>query len=476
MSGASQRRKKASKDHVERTSARPTTNPYASKHRDNNDNDNNYTSSKRGRGDGKQERGGGGKEFRRRSMVPAVGFYVLLLAALVVLTGVSFWSFNRPSSLEQQPAGAKPSNSSVYERGLVSPRVSYQTVLSEHARYWNNVSHRHFQSSVLAYVTPWNGKGYDMAKLFRAKFTHVSPVWYQLRGEEGLSLHGRHDVDLQWIKDVRREGSPLILPRVVLEGWPLDMLVKREERTKAIRMIVNEIMEMEFDGIVLEAWTLWRGHRILEDTKLRKKALEFVKVLGMEFQSMKGAHLYSSGPPQLIFVIPPPGKPRDPSSFSSSDLSYLSDVVHGFSLMTYDYSSAHYPGPNAPLPWVRQCLQLLFPSGAKEGATKSDNREKMLMGINFYGNDYVIPQGGGPIVGGQFTSLLAQHKPQITWDEASQEHYLEYMNENPVQKRNRVYFPSLKSLEARLKEAETWGVGISIWEIGQGLDYFFDLL
>lgn len=26
-----------------------------------------------------------------------------------------------------------------------------------------------------------NSLGYDMAKKFRAKFTHVSPVWYQLK-------------------------------------------------------------------------------------------------------------------------------------------------------------------------------------------------------------------------------------------------------------------------------------------------------
>lgn len=123
------------------------------------------------------------------------------------------------------------------------------------------------------------------------------------------------------------------------------------------------------------------------------QALEFVKVLGLEFQGMKGSNLYSSGPPQLIFVIPPPGKPRDPNSFSSTDMSYLSDVVHGFSLMTYDYSSPQNPGPNAPLPWVQQCLQQLFPSGSREAATNSDYREKVLMGINFYGNDYIIPQG-----------------------------------------------------------------------------------
>jgi chitinase domain-containing protein 1 len=79
-------------------------------------------------------------------------------------------------------------------------------------------------------------------------------------------------------------------------------------------------------------------------------------------------------------------------------------------------------------------------------------------------------------VGAQYVSIVAQHKPQLNWDEASQEHYLEYAKEEAKQQRHRVYYPSLKSLDVRLKEAEKWGVGISIWEIGQGLDYFFDLL
>ena len=41
-----------------------------------------------------------------------------------------------------------------------------------------------------------NNHGYDIAKQLNAKFTYISPVWYQLvPSSEGPTLRGNHDVD-----------------------------------------------------------------------------------------------------------------------------------------------------------------------------------------------------------------------------------------------------------------------------------------
>ncbi|XP_047168222.1 chitinase domain-containing protein 1-like isoform X2 [Vigna umbellata] len=69
----------------------------------------------------------------------------------------------------------------VYEQGLVTIHANYQDVLTENSKVSENTSQRHYNYPVLGYITPWNSRGYELAKRFNSKFTHISPVWYDLK-------------------------------------------------------------------------------------------------------------------------------------------------------------------------------------------------------------------------------------------------------------------------------------------------------
>ncbi|KAL3337746.1 hypothetical protein AABB24_030067 [Solanum stoloniferum] len=354
----------------------------------------------------------------------------------------------------------------VYQRGLVKVDSTYREVIDENSNVSENISRRHFGNPVLAYITPWNSKGYGLAKKFSSKITHLSPVWYELKNEGSkLVLHGRHNADRGWISDIRMKGNALILPRVVLEAIPLDLLKKKKLREEAINLIIMECKEMEYDGIVLESWSRWVAYGILHNSDMRNLALQFIKQLG---EAMHSVHLERNGKTNLllVYVIGPPHTDKlQEHDFGPKDLQALYDAVDGFSLMTYDHSSPYNPGPNAPLNWIRSTLHLLV------GACSKSRRlgEKIFVGINFYGNDFVMSGGlgGGPIIAHEYLSLLEQHKPVFQWEENSAEHFFLYSDNQHVQ--HAVFYPTLMSLAMRLEEARSWGAGISIWEIGQDL-------
>ncbi|CAM8987498.1 unnamed protein product [Rhodiola kirilowii] len=362
----------------------------------------------------------------------------------------------------------------VEHRRLVKTDINYKEILTENSNYSENTTDKHFPLPVLAYITPWNSRGYDLAKIFNSKFTHLSPVWYNLKSQGGsLILEGRHDADVGWISEIRSLGQAQLLPRIVLEAAPLEYLIEKEKnRAKVIDLIVEECMEMEYDGIVLESWSRWAAFGILHDPFIRSAALGFIEQLGEALHSITSRRTKKKL--QLFYVIGPPHSDKlQEYDFGPNDLQSLSEAVDGFSLMTYDFSSPQNPGPNAPLNWIRSTLQLLLGSS---NANARNSGHKVFLGINFYGNDFMLSGGlgGGAITSREYLHLLEQQKPALQWEKKSAEHFFIYSDINGVS--HAVFYPSLKSLSVRLEEARLWGVGISIWEIGQGLDYFLDLL
>lgn len=101
-----------------------------------------------------------------------------------------------------------PVSRSVFERDLLGERPTIKEILVEGGTYYENTTVRMFDGPTLGFVTPWNNHGYDVAKIFGAKFDMISPVWLQVvsSGQSSYEITGTHDVDANWIKAVRKAG------------------------------------------------------------------------------------------------------------------------------------------------------------------------------------------------------------------------------------------------------------------------------
>lgn len=374
--------------------------------------------------------------------------YFLVFQSLVCVVDGNLDPFDAESML-----GELHPEKNVVERGLVTRKYDPELILQEHSR-----SCIHFDKKntgdmpVMGFLTPWNSKGYEYSLRYYHKFTHFSPVWYDIVPSihNQTLVRGDENMNTEWLKSIeelceesRRSGKNCtrIVPRV---AWRLNSYSEKDI-PDIVREVREKVLEKyKYDGIVFEVPTA-------------PQYIPIIKALFESFQSLN---------PPLEFIVVASPLAIEEAKHLHDFLTDLVDYSTHLMIMTYDASAVHgHPGTNAPWDYYEDTVQyLLKPSTKKRKMLKS-----LMMGIPFYGYDEVVA-----IISHDWLKLIKTRPLTAKFSEKFKDDGFSYTDEEG--ELHYVTYPSLIFIQYRLNFAKKYNTGVAIWEIGQGLEYWFDLL
>mmetsp|Transcript_8467 Transcript_8467/g.14569 ORF Transcript_8467/g.14569 Transcript_8467/m.14569 type:complete len:409 (-) Transcript_8467:648-1874(-) len=369
----------------------------------------------------------------------------------------------KPTEFEKPRAVSQ----NVFERGIVNENVDYAEILNHSRTYHKDVQRKIFGSHSLGFVS-MTESSYEFAKTFKFKFTHLSPIWYEVALRKpgdlnSLVLNGSDNFDHSWVKAIRTKGGKgiKICPYFHFRDWAKKDLEKLMNDYLAIdrlnELITEEVKKRSYDGVTIQVYDSLAS---LHVPALRSAVHRWLMRLANA--------LRKDQPLQLVLVVPPSSQ-----AFTDKDYSALNTVVDLFVLATHT-SAPTRAAPLAPLPWMRSSAVQLV------GSTPHAYRKVPLaLALNFFGADYRTdknpPAAAEPIAGAEYLKLLDKHKPKIEWDAEAHEHVHRYTKKADASKHD-LYHPTLKSVKDRIDLATELGAGIAVWELGNSLEYLYDLL
>ena len=216
---------------------------------------------------------------------------------------------------------------------------------------------KNYPLKTLAYITPWNKIGYDYVEIYSNKFDIISPTWFELKpdeidGELQIVLDGSNNIDSSFMKRLRKQNNKiLILPRLHASFSDLNVMETwfTREADQFIKVLERRIKYNKFDGYVFDCMQIWFNKNLME------KFINYF--LPKIYQSMNKLNK------TFILTIIPKNLMNTHNSFSidKSKFKIISNSVHYFNIMTYDYHQYQNNNPNfytAPISWIKK--QLIF--------------------------------------------------------------------------------------------------------------------
>lgn len=347
-------------------------------------------------------------------------------------------------------------------------------------------------SFVLGYASPWNKAiGYEMAIKFSGKvLSHVSPVWYDVEGPRkkpqkgtkqkaagiGYTINGESNYNKTFVEAVVKGGAAMVPRfRFNLGTQQLSKLLEHPTEQKKLLESIRPIFERHsavYSGLVLDSANIQFSAPGM-DTRIAS----LIRILRSGLSDAIGK------PIEVIVVIP-----ADHDMAGPSVVEWLAPLADHLSLMTYDFNKTPKPGFLAPLHWVEKIVS--------DDMVKSIQAKpsKMLVGLPFYGYSYgtLDPNGRtlpSPIKASEYQHRLRQkmeaearklprgetkiERVPLEWDPKGAEHAFEvYIPKKGLEV---VFYPTRAFIKKRLQFIERKGLGVSIWELGQGMDAFMHM-
>ena len=342
---------------------------------------------------------------------------------------------------------------SVFDKQIVQEKVNISDVLNNYNEVLSDMNANFVGRGkhVLGFITPWNNDGYGLTEEFGDKFSVVVPTWFfaEIKNMKFV-INGEDAVNQTWL-DIMREKHPgtLIAPRLIFNINPDVFYNENKYIFNVFRQtLANIIQKYDFNAIFLEV----PSYVTFLQTNQLVPAL--VKEIRMAFGKKKKGKVLCEIPNVLKGYL----DYIDPKSLKK--IADQADLVY-MSIYELPQTSAI-----SPLSALEQTNIWLQQSGIK--------KEKFIAGFPFFGFDYGNGVGREYVMGQDFINTLSEYKVSPYFLKEYQETVYFYKKNKAS---HTLYYPSLYDLNTRFHKTISYGyAGFGIWELAQGLPYFYDLL